>query len=292
MADQPEVAVRVVSPDYFRTMRIPLLRGRTLNGADSAESQRVVLVSESMAKRFWPGQDPIGRRLTLTFFPQYVREVAGVVGDVKQDSLDETGADATIYFPLAQLSEPALGGWSSFPLSMVVRASSAAGNSREEVIRAVHKVDPSAPVLDVTAMDDLLADSLSQRRLNMQLLASFAGLALVLAATGIYSVLSYSVRRRVREIGIRMALGARMPQVLRMIVMQGLKMTMAGLAIGIAAALALGRVLESLLFKVSETDGVTYVAVSLLLGCVALLASIVPAYRAARVDPIRTLRDE
>jgi putative ABC transport system permease protein len=292
MADQPEVAVRVVSPDYLRTMRIPVLRGRALSDADTAESQRVVLISESLAKRFWPGQDPIGRRLTLTFMPQYVREVAGVVGDVKQDGLDETRAVATIYFPLAQLSGSVPGGWSSFPLSMVVRTSSAAGSSQEEVIRAVHEVDPNAPVLDVLAMDDLLAGSLSQRRLNMQLLAAFAGLALVLAATGIYSVLSYSVKRRVHEIGIRMALGADIPKVLRMIVMQGLKMTVAGLVVGIAAALALGRVLESLLFDVSATDASTYVVVSLLLGLVALLASIVPAYRAARVDPIRTLRDE
>jgi len=141
-------------------------------------------------------------------------------------------------------------------------------------------------------MDDLLADSLSQRRLNMELLSGFAGLALILAATGIYSVLSYGVRRRVREIGIRMALGARVGQVLRMIVLQGLKMTIVGLAIGIAAALAVGRVLASLLFGISTTDAITYAAVSLLLGCVALFASIVPAYRAARVDPIRTLREE
>jgi putative ABC transport system permease protein len=292
MADQPEVAVRVVSPDYLRSMRIPLLRGRALSEADTPESQSVILISESLARRFWPGQDPIGRRLTLTFFPQHVREVAGVVGDVKQNGLDEAEPVATIYFPLAQLSESVPGGWSSFPLSMVVRTSPAAGSPNEEVIRAVHEVDPSAPVLDVMAMDDLLAGSLAQRRLNMQLLAGFAGLALVLAATGIYSVLSYSVRRRVREIGIRMALGARMSQVLRLIVMQGLKMTVAGLAIGIAAALALGHVVASLLFEVSETDAVTFAAVSLLLGCVALLASIVPAYRAACVDPIRTLRDE
>jgi putative ABC transport system permease protein len=292
MADQPEVAVRVVSPDYFRTMRIPLLRGRALTEVDTAESQHAVLISESMARRFWPGQDPIGRHLTLTFYPQYSREVVGVAGDVNQDGLDVVEPAATIYFPLAQLSESVPGGWSSFPLSLVVRTRSAAGSSQEQVIRAVHQVDPGAPVLDVMAMDDRLADSLSQRRLNMQLLAAFAGLALVLAATGIYSVLSYSVRRRVREIGIRMALGAQMPQVLRMVVMQGLRMTVAGLAIGIAAALALGRVLASLLFGVSGADVVTYAAVSLLLGCVALFASVVPAYRAARVDPIRTLRDE
>jgi len=292
MADQPEVAVRVISPDYLRTMRIPLLRGRALSNADNAESQRTVLVSESLANRFWPGQDPIGRRLTLTFFPQSVREVAGVVGDVKQDGLDVGQSVATICFPLAQLSESVSGGWRSFPLSLVVRSSSGAGSSKEGAIRAVHEVDPDAPVLDVMTMDDLLADSLSQRRLNMQLLAGFAVLAVVLAATGIYSMLSYSVRRRVREIGVRIALGAPTQQVLRMVVMQGLKMTAIGLAIGIAAALALGRVLASLLFGVSAADITTFAAVSLLLGCIALLASAIPAYRATRVDPIRTLRDE
>jgi putative ABC transport system permease protein len=298
MADQPEVSVRVVSPDYFRTMRIPVLRGRAPSDTDTAESQHVVFISEALAKRFWPGQDPIGRRLTLTFLPQFVREVAGVVGDVKQDGLDVAEPAATIYFPLAQISESIPGGWRSFPLSMVVRTKAAEGSSKgigsaqEEVIRAIHEVDPSTPVLDVMTMDHMLADSLSQRQLNMQLLAGFAGLALVLAAMGIYSALSYSVRRRVREIGVRMALGAQMSQVLRLVVMQGLKMTVAGLALGIIAAFALGRLLESLLFGVSATDMVTYAAVSLLLGFVALLASVIPAYRATRVDPIKTLRDE
>jgi predicted permease len=292
MADQPEVAVRVISTDYLRTMRIPLLRGRALSNADNAESQRTVLVSESLANRFWPGQDPIGRHLMLTFSPEYVREVVGVVGDVKQDGLDVVQPVATIYSPLAQLSDSGPGGWRSFSLSMVVRSSSVAGSSKEAVIRAVHQVDPGTPVLDVITMDDLLADSLSQRRLDMQLLAGFAVLALVLAATGIYSVLSYGVRRRVREIGVRMALGARTQQVLSLVVLQGLKMTAIGLAIGIAAALALGRVLTSLLFGVSAADITTFAAVSLLLGCIALVASAIPAYRATRVDPIKTLRDE
>jgi predicted permease len=304
MADQPEVAVRVVSPVFMRTMRIPLLRGRDIGERDTAsfnprrssyaagQSQHVVLISESMAQRFWPGQYPIGRKLTLTFFPQVVREVAGVVGDVKQDGLDVVQPSPTIYMPLAQLTAPSQGSWNSFPLSLVVHTASAFGSAKEEVIRAVHEVDPTAPVLDVMTMNDLLSDSLSQRRLNMELLASFAGLALVLAATGIYSVLSYSVRRRVKEIGIRMALGARVDQVLGMVVLQGLKMTVFGLGIGVVAAFVLGHVLTGLVFGVSTTDSVTYVVVCVLLICIALLASIIPAYRAARLDPIGTLRDE
>ena len=292
MADQPEVAVRVVSPGFMRTMRIPLLRGRDIGERDTAQSQHVVLVSESMARRFWPGQDPIGRKLTLTFFPKFVQEVAGVVGDVKQDGLDILQPSPTIYTPLAQITAPALGPWSSFPLSLVIRSASAGGSAKEEAIRAIHQADPTAPVLDAMTMDDLLSDSLSQRRLNMELLASFAGLALVLAATGIYSVLSYSVRRRVKEIGIRMALGARMDQVLGMIVLQGLKMTVFGLGIGVVLAFLLGHVLSGLVFGVSTTDGVTYAAVCVLLVFIALSASIIPAYRAARLDPIGTLRDE
>jgi predicted permease len=292
MADQPEVAIRVITPDYLRAMRIPLLRGRAFRAGDTADAEHVVLISQSMAKRFWPGQDPIGRRLTLTFSPEHVREVAGVVGDVKQDGLDMTEPTATIYTPLAQLSNSGPGDWQSFPLSMVVRTTPAAGSTTQDVIRAVHEVDAGTPVMDVMTMDQVLADSLAQRRLNMQLLAGFAALALLLAAIGIYSVLSYSVRRRVREIGVRMALGAQTSQVLRMVVLQGLKMTGVGLAIGIAAAFALGRLLESLLFGVSATDLATYVAVSLLLALVAVLASAIPAFRATRVDPIKTLRDE
>lgn len=292
MADQPEVAVRVISPDYLRTMRIPLLRGRDFNAHDTAQSQHVVLISQSMAQRFWPGQDPIGRKLTLTFFPKVEREIAGIVGDVNQDGLDVIQPSPTIYMPVAQLTAPAQAAWSSFPLYLAVRTASAAGTAKEEVIRSVHQVDPTAPVLDVMTMDDLLADSLSQRRLNMELLASFAGLALILAATGIYSVLAYSVRRRVKEISIRMALGARMDQVLGMVVLQGIKMTILGLAIGIAAAFAMGRLLSGLVFGVSTTDIVTYGFVSVLLMGIALLASIIPAWRAARLDPIGTLRDE
>ena len=292
MADQPEVAVRVITPGYMRALRIPLIRGRDLTEADTADAQHVIVISQAMAKRFWPGQDPIGRRLTLTFFPATVRTIVGVVADVKQDGLDMTQPVATLYWPLAQISAPSPGSWSSFPMSLAVRTSTAMPGVRQEVIRSIHGIDPTAPVLDVMTMDDLLTNSLAQRRLNMELLAAFAGLALVLAATGIYSVLSYNVRRRVREVGIRMALGARMDQVLSMVVIEGLKMTLIGVGVGIAAAVALGRVLASLLFGVSSTDAPTYLVVSLLLASVAVLASVLPAYRAARVDPMKTLREE
>jgi len=292
MADQPEVAVRSVSSDYFRSMHIPLVRGRGFGRADTADSLAVVMVSKSMAERFWPNQDPIGKRLTLTFFPGTVRQIVGVTGDVKLAGLDVLEPVDTLYFPLAQISAPSLGGWNSFPMSLVVRTASNPAGSTAEIASAVHHVDPTAPVLDVMTMDDLLVDSLSQRRFSMLLLAAFAGLALLLAAIGIYSVLSFSVRRRGREIGLRMALGAQTSQVLRMIVIEGMKPTLIGLVIGLAGALALGRVLASLIFGISATDLLTYAAVSMLLAAVGLLASIIPGYRAARVDPMVALRDE
>jgi predicted permease len=290
MADQPEVAVRLISPNYVRTMRIPLLRGRHLSEADTAQSHGVALISESMARQFWPGQDAIGRHLTLTFFPQTDREVVGVTGDVKQSGLDVAQPAPTVYYPLSQASPAPSQEFRSWPMALVVRTHSETGE--QQIIRSVHEVDPTAPVLDVSSMDDLLGDSLSQRKLNMLLLASFAGLALLLAATGIYSVLSYNAKRRVSEIGIRMALGASMGQVLRMMVMNGMRATLIGLAIGIAGAAVLGQVLSSLLFGVSATDVFTYVAVSLLLGSVALVASLIPAYRAARLNPLSALRGE
>lgn len=295
MADQPEVAVRLIDPGYLTAMRIPLLRGRMINQADNAQAHSVIVISESMAKRFWPNEDPIGKHLTLTFSPNQVREIVGVIGDVKQYGLDVVDPVATLYSPLAQMAPPkdsAYGDWSSFPLSLVVRTNQDAKNMVSAVTNAVHEVDATAPVLDVMTMDDLIDDSLSQHRFNMLLLTGFAGLALLLAGVGIYSVLSYSVRRRVREIGIRMALGAQVSQVLRLIVIQGMKPTLIGLAIGLAGAFALGRVLATITFGISATDIATYAAVSALLIGTGLLASIIPAQRASRVDPIRTLHEE
>lgn len=292
MSEQPEVDVRVISTGYLRALHIPLVRGRDFNQNDTAESAPAILISEAMAKRFWPGEDAVGKRLTLSFFPGRVREIIGVVGDVKLDGLDQLEPNSALYVPLTQLMIPGKDDWRSFGLDMVVRTSVAPDTLASAVSNAVHETDPDQAVLRVMTMEQFLADSLTPQRFNMLMLATFAGVALAMAAMGIYSVLSYMVRRRVREIGIRMALGANMADVLRLVVVEGMKPVIAGVLIGITAAMLLGRVLAKLIFGVKPTDPATYVAVSALLATVALLATAIPAYRATRVDPMKTLREE
>ncbi len=292
MADQPEVDVRLVSPGYMRALRIPLIRGRDLSDADVAGRSAVVLISASMVNRFWPNEDPLGKHLTLTFFPDAAREVVGIVGDVKLDSLDETRPVTTVYLPLDQISAPPSEAWRSFGMSLAVRTNADPLSLVSAVTSAVHQVDPEAAVVDVNTMEGLISASLSPQRFNMLLLGAFAGLALVLAAVGIYSVLSYTVRRRVREIGIRMALGATHGDVLSMVVADGMKPILVGVGIGLTAALALGRVVSSLIFGVRATDPLTFALVGALLVAVGLLATVIPAYRATRVEPVRTLREE
>jgi len=292
MSDQPEVDVRVISPGYLRAMHIPIVRGRDLTDSDVAGRPGAVLISDSLARRFWPNEDPIGRHLTLTFYPHVVREIVGIVGDTKQDALDETRPAATIYHALGQLTAPPSEPWRSFGMTFAIRTSSDPMNSVSSVTKAIHEVGPDLPIVDVMSMNDVMAKSVSPQRFNMLLLASFAGLALILAAVGIYSVLSYTVRRRVREIGIRMALGASNNDVIRMVLRDGLKPILVGVALGLAAALALSRVVSSLIFGVRATDPLTFAAVALLLLLVGIVATIIPAYRATRIEPVRILREE
>jgi putative ABC transport system permease protein len=292
MSEQPEVDVRVISPGYVRAMHIPVLRGRDLNDTDVAGRPGAVLISDSLARRFWPNEDPIGRHITLTFFPGVVREIVGVVGDTKMDSLDQSRPSAAIYHALAQLTAPPSEPWGSFPMSFAVRTSSDPMNSATAVTGAIHQAAPDLPVVEVMSMNEIIAQSVSPQRFNMLLLACFAGLALVLAAVGIYSVLSYTVRRRVREIGIRMALGASNQDVVRMILTDGLKPILFGVVLGLGAALALSRVVSSLIYGVRATDPLTFAAVALLLLIVGIFATIIPAYRATRIEPVRILREE
>ena len=292
MADQPEVDVRLISAGYMRAMRIPLLRGRDFGDQDVNGRPASILISESMARRFWPGENPLGKRLTLTFSPERIREVVGVVGDVKLDGLDQSRPSTALYVPLDQVSASGPDGWNSFPLTLVVRSATAPGSMVSAVTNAIHEIDGTVPVRDIFTMDDVVANSLSQPKFNMLLLGTFAGLALLLAAIGIYSVLSYSVRQRVPEIGIRLALGARMGDVLRMVVVEGIKPTLLGAAIGTVAALGLGRLVASLIFQVRPADPLTFIAVAAVLAVIALLACIVPAYRASKVDPVIALRNE
>jgi len=291
MAEQPEVDVRVISSGYISALQIPLLRGRDFDETDVAGRPPSTLISASLAKQFWPNENPIGKHITLTFFGT-VREVVGVVGDVKSDGLDQNRPPAMLYVPLGQLSAPTAGGWRSFSMTLVVRSSAKPASLVSAVSNAVHDVDRNIPVRNVLTMDELVTTSLSQQRFNLMLLGAFAVLALILAAIGIYSVLSYSVRRRVQEIGIRLALGARISDVLRMIVIEGMRPTLLGVTIGIVGALALGQVMSSLVYGVKPTDPLTFLAVAMVLAVVALSATIIPAYRAARVDPMVALRYE
>ena len=282
VSQQPNVPTLQVGGDFFRALRIPLRRGRLFSTADTAETPGVIVISEAMAKRFWPNQDPIGKRLTIAFFPEKPREVVGIVGDVKLEGLEHREPVSAMYVPHQQIP--------SYGMDLAIRTRTSGVIAA--AVAAVHEVDPGQPVLEVGSMEQLLSGSLTRQRLGMLLLAGFAALALVLAAVGIYSVLSYAVRHRGREIGIRMALGAQIADVLRLIVLQGMRPALIGMGIGLAVALALGRTLSSLVYGISAADPWTIGAVAALLAAVALVACLVPALRAARVDPIRALRDE
>ena len=285
-SELPVVAIRAVSPDYFKTARIQMLSGRDFTAADGYGKPAVIVVGEGTARRFFPNQDPIGRHITLTMMSKEPAEIVGVVREIKMGSLDasEAESETVIYAPFDQL---AFGG-----ATIVMRtATDPAGHTRA-LIDAVRAVDPEQPVLDITTMEKVVEESLGQRPFAMMLLAIFAALALVLASVGIYSVLAYTVRQRVREIGIRMALGAPSRGVLRLVVIEGLKPTLAGVALGLVLAAALVRVMTTLLYGVDRHDPGTFSVVAVLMLAVGIAATLIPAWRATRVDPIVTLRSE
>ena len=292
MSDQPEVDAYMISPGYVGAMHIPLVRGRDFDDADVAGRPAAVLISQSMARQFWPNEDPIGKRLTMYFFPDSIRTVVGVVGDVKDDALSQKRSPAALYMPLAQVSVPRGEPWQSFSMTLAARSRTDPASVVSAITNAVHEIDPDVPLLDIKTMQDTVDDSLLEQRFTMFLLTGFAALALLLAAVGIYSVLSYAVRRRVREIGIRMALGAQIADVLRMVVVEGMRPTLLGVVIGLAGALALGRLLSSVIYGVSARDLATFASVAMLMTLVGLVASTLPAWRATRVDPIKTLHEE
>ncbi len=285
LAEQPQVAVRLISPGYLRTLRIALRSGRDFSTADTLDRPAVVLISESMARRFWPGEDPLGKRLVLGgIAPHVSQEVVGVVADVKVDGMRVAGPTPTVYQTMAQKPWPAT--------TFVVRTKTTQPESLvSAVARAIHAEDKDLPLLEVQSLDSAVAAMLAQDRFSMLLLSVFAGLALLLAAVGIYSVLSYTVGQRQREIGVRMALGAQIRDVLRLVILDGMRPTLLGIVLGLGAALALGRALASLFFGVSVADPILFGAAALLLALVALLASAGPAWRAARVSPGEALQE-
>lgn len=284
VSEQPLAQTRYVSPDYFRAIGIPLKQGRAFEDRDRDGAPQVVIISEAMARRFWPGQNPVGQRLTASFHEkQGPREIVGVVGDVKSRGLDDDAA-ATMYLPFRQAPRP----WITF----VARTASDPQGFVQPVSRVVYAVDKEQALSSVRTMDQVLTESLSGRRFNMTLLMTFAGLALVLAAVGVYGVMNYSVMLRRRELGIRIALGARALDVLRLVLGQGLALTLIGVGVGMAGAYALTRLMASLLYGVTATDLVTFGSVSGVLILVGLLASFLPARRATKVDPMIALRSE
>jgi predicted permease len=270
--------VRQITPGYLRAMGIPVLRGRDAVDSDA----EVLLVSREAAKLYWGEDDPIGRRAALPFSKTVLRPVVGIVGDVKQRSLAE-GPTPTAYY---STREP------SGRVTFVVRTSVPSATLVQPVVAAIGAIDPEQPVFDLRTMVQLLDDKLAPQRLSALLLGVFAGVALLLAAVGIYSVLSYIVRGRSREIGIRRALGARTSDVLRLVIVEGMSPVLVGVAAGTIAALASGRVMRTLVFGVSASDPATLAAVGATLALVALMASLVPAYHASRLDPVKTLRAE
>jgi putative ABC transport system permease protein len=274
---------RVVSPDFHRALGIPLLRGRRFTDADRMGAPRVAIVDDLMAKRYWPGQDPIGKRVSVSESddgPDWA-EVVGVVGHTRQDGLESEGR-AQLYMPYRQLMIPGL--------TLAVRTAGDPTQVAGAARAAVLEVDPDQPVDEVQTMEDVVDSALGPRRFAMVLLAIFAAVALVLAAVGIYGVMSFDVARRSQEIGVRMALGAQAGTVLRLVLRQGLVLAGIGVVLGVLGSLALTGLIRSQLYEMSAVDPVTFgLVVALLLG-VAALASLVPARRATRVDPLNAMR--
>ena len=274
-----------VTHDYFRAMGIPLLRGRYFSERDAEDAPGVAIVDEAMARKYWPNEDPVGRRISFeggTANPKW-REVVGVVGHVKHKGL-EGESRAQYYVP-----HPQNPGSSMFVVAQAEGDPSVLAGPVRDAIRSI---DRDLPVYSVTTMERMVADSLAERRFSMLLLGVFAAVALLLAVVGLYGVLSYTVAQRTHEIGIRMALGARAADVLRLVVGQGLWLAIAGVGLGIAFALALTRLMRGLLYGVSPADPATFAGVALVLLAVALAACLVPALRATKVDPTTALRAE
>jgi putative ABC transport system permease protein len=275
----------VITPNYFRAMGMSLLAGRDFTDADSHDATKVTIIDERLAQEYWPGESPLGKR--IRFGPPEDNEpwhtIVGVVGAVRHERLDAV-TRMSIYVPHQQI--PVRG------MTLAVRAASQPENLVAAVRNQVWELDRDQPVNNVRTMNEVISRSVWQQRLYTILFGAFAGVALLLACVGIYGVMAYSVTQRTHEIGIRMALGAQTSDVLRMVVGQGMLLAVIGVAIGLVGAVALTRVMSSLLFNVSATDPQTFVAVSLLLTGVALLACYIPARRATRVDPMVALRYE
>jgi putative ABC transport system permease protein len=283
----------LVQPDYLKVMKIPLERGRFLTPQDNERAPLVTVIDENFAKLYFPGQDPIGKRINFDILNTTV-EIVGVVGHVKQWGLDETSSSpvqAQCYIPIFQLPDPFMS-LASSSIGAMVRTEGSPFAQVGAIRRALEEINSQQVMYDTKTLDSIVNDSIAARRFSMILMGAFALLALVMASIGIYGVIAYLAGQRTHEIGIRMALGAKHLDVLRMVMGHGFKLALVGVGVGIIGALALTRFLASVLFDVKATDPITFIAVSLILTGVALLASYVPARRAAKVDPMVALRYE
>ena len=280
---EPSAFYTEVSPDYLKTLTVPLRHGRFFTKFDKPDSAQVMVINQAMARRYFPNEDPLGKKLTVMFDPPETREIIGVIGDVLHSGLD-TSARPEMFVPYLQSP--------TSQMTFVVKTTPDAAAMLPAVKTAIREVNRNQTFSQAATMEQLVNDSLKQRRFNLFLLVSFAVLALVLAGIGVYGSINYSTRQRTHEIGLRMALGAQSGDVLRLIVGHGLGLSLTGIAIGLTASFALTRLMKGLLFGVSATDPVTFVAISLLLALIGLLASWIPARRATKVDPMVALRYE
>jgi predicted permease len=280
----PIADIAVVDSHYFRTMEVPLITGRDFASSDTYKTQPVAVIDQTLARQYWPGKDPLGQQLKFGF-GRGVQGVTivGVVGDIKSDGF-EAPSVPHIYVALGQFA----------PVNAVVflRSRGEVEHLGEEVRREVEKVDPNVPVHSISSMDQIIARSVADRRFALELLGVFAAVALLLAAVGIYGVMSYSFSQRTHEVGVRIALGAQRPDILRMALGEGMRVVVIGLASGLAGAAIMTRFFRSMLFDVRPTDPVTFLSVSAILAGVAFFACYVPAKRATRVDPLAALREE
>lgn len=282
-ADAPSAERYGISPNYLRAMGIPLLHGRWFTEHDNSNVPLVVLVNNTAAQRIWPNEDPIGKRIRLGGIDDPLRTIVGVVGDVHHYGL-EIPPDLQAYVPHAQ--------WASSYMQLVVRTGPEPGALAAPVRKAIHAIDPDIPVYKVSTMNQLISASVAQRRFTLLLIGVFATVALLMAAVGIYGVMSYIVAQRTQEIGIRLALGAQPGDVFRMIVGQGMMLALLGVGFGLVGAFALTRLMANMLFGVGPTDPVTFAGIAILLIGVSLVACYVPGRRATKVDPLVSLRYE